>query len=264
MHPDLKQWLSNGDLLVTAIAKWIGTLSARLVARGSPDVQSVLPPRPKLVREDGIPCKQALELIEIPVAADRIDGQWQPKVLHCEVKNVSGSVDGLQPSDAQLVETGGHDEPKSWKAARKASDTHDLRETGLFVFCRACGGHTSGRCSTVLQATCLGERDAACAKRLRNGRHPVSNDFLGPVTKWRAEAGNDSGIIPQPVSTGEVTASRHWDPRLALGIPHFWEAEEAEQLGASLSVVQRGPLSAALIGVGSTIRRRFRFDAEQF
>ena len=96
-----------------------------------------------------------------------------------------------------------------------------------------------------------------------NGRHPVSNDFLGPVRKWRVEAGNDSSIMPQPVSAGDVVASRHWDPRLALGLPHYWEAEEAEQLGAASSVVQRGPPSAALIGTGSTIRRRFRFDVER-
>ena len=69
--------------------------------------------------------------------------------------------------------------------------------------------------------------------------------------------------MPQPVSTVKESASRHWDPRLALGLPHFWEAEEAEHLGAAVSMLQHGPPSAALIGTGSTIRRRFRFDIKQ-
>ena len=79
------------------------------------------------------------------------------------------------------IQAGGAACPKSWKEARSAHASHNLRDTGPSVFCQACGGHTSGRCSTALRKRCCEDTSSTGGRRLRFGRHPVSNMEFGPV-----------------------------------------------------------------------------------
>ena len=153
--------------------------------------------------------------------------------------------------------------PKSWDMARRAHASHDLREAGPLLSCWACGGHSSGRQSAVLCEGCRGGVASTACKRLRTGLHPGSGLYLGPVRRWpgpgvigvSADQGDEEGTcLLQPSGGSEERAFRDWDPRLALGLPHFWEDQ-----GDVVAALPVGPPSASLDGTGSTIRRRFRF-----
>ena len=90
--------------------------------------------------------------------------------MHREQKNRVREVSLVsEPRDE-----GGGGQPKSWKAAGRASRTHKFRACGSLVFSRTCGSYTSGRCGPALRAACKGEARTTLVNRLREGRHPVT------------------------------------------------------------------------------------------
>ena len=181
-HPvekDLQQTIETCRLLVTGVARWLGTIGNHLMALDGPDVQAMSPKAPS---------KLSLELTHIPACTG---GQaWRPIVLHKEAKNILKAGPELQ-EDLMAVPvavgpqgTEVEEPPKSWRAARGSCSSHALRTTGQFVFCRACGGHKSGRSSTVLRASCDGTSNSTGVRRLREGRHPVTGSAVGLVQRW--------------------------------------------------------------------------------
>ena len=158
-----------------AVAKWIGILGARLIALGCPDVQEAPAARPRLVRGDGLPCPQSLELVDIPDDVNREQGIWQPRVLHCEAKHVAGAAASAR--QAERPTQSARPEAVLWHPS------HEMRIAGTVVFCKICGGYTSKRRSKLLAGECHGPAQVANVpvRRLREGRHPVTNAFLGEV-----------------------------------------------------------------------------------
>ena len=63
--------------------------------------------------------------------------------------------------------------------------SHEMRIAGIVVFCKFCGGFTSRRRSTLLEVECHGPAQVSNVpvRRLREGRHPVTNAFLGEVRR---------------------------------------------------------------------------------
>ena len=238
--PLMEDMVRNSRAVVTSIARWLGILGAHLLSMTSPDMQS---------RDTML--SQGLELIEIPEHPDA--NQWTPRVLHCEAKNVVRSI--AAPELQQQVAVSAS-QPKP-RIVQRAHPSHDLNVAGSCVFCWSCGGHSSGRQSAVLSEGCRGEVTSTACKRLRSGLHPGSGLHLGPVRRWPGPAvfGESCSLEPASGSDEQAAGVGLWDPRLALGLPRFWE-DQGAQVIAALPV---GPPSASLVGTGSTFRRRFRF-----
>jgi hypothetical protein len=174
-HPveeNFKEIMENGRSLITAVARWIGTLGAHLVGLETPDIQ----PR---AGKDGI--GHSLELTHIPECKGS-EG-WRPRVLHREVKNIiPANHDEQIQEEVEVLRAAAS--PGS-SQARHADRSHDLHQVSCFVFCRRCGGYTRGKASRVLRECCKGMSKQTCHKRLRGGRHPLSGEWLGLVTRWR-------------------------------------------------------------------------------
>ena len=175
----MQQSISKGRALVIGIAKWLGTLGVHMMSLETPDIQVRTPKADFQLLCGGTVSRQGLQLTEIPEEPE--GHQWQPRILHREASKVGAAVVARSKTDAGAA---GAECPKAWKEARFAHRSHNLREAGRFVFCRACGGHTSGRRSTVLRKGCCGESMTTGCRRLRIGRHPISDLSLGPVRRW--------------------------------------------------------------------------------
>ena len=183
VHPDMDMWLRNAHVLTAAVARWIGTLAAHLVSIGSPDIQEApaVARRRVLDLYGKVSRHQSLELIDIPMRREGDVytelGLWQPRVLHCEAKNLAGAAAGLGQAE------------RPTQSARPVPlaqyPSHEMRTAGAVVFCRNCGGYTSKRRSTLLDGECHGPAQVSnmAVKRLREGRHPVTNAFLGEVRR---------------------------------------------------------------------------------
>ena len=172
-HPvekELQQILVTCSLLVTGVARWLGTIGDHLMALDGPDVQA---------RSPKAPSKMSLELTHIPAFTG--DQVWRPIVLHKEAKNVLKAGPELQDGQRR-----GRPRLGIGSGPDAADRSHDLRKVGGFVFCHRCGGHTTGKTSRVLANQCKGKSMQTCHRRLREGRHPLTDEVLGPVTRWQS------------------------------------------------------------------------------
>ena len=70
-------------------------------------------------------------------------------------------------------------------AAGASGSGHRLMQSGSLTWCRVCGCYGEMRC-LALRSACSGSAQggprAGQLARLRNGRHPISGEFLGPTT----------------------------------------------------------------------------------
>ena len=180
VEPSLKSWIHNGHLLTMAVAKWIGSLGVRLIALDCPDVQEAPAAKPRLVRGDGRPCGQSLELIQIPNPDDRRMASWQPRVLLCEAKHVGPAATSM--GEVTLPPRAEQREPAGPVAPHRS---HAMRIAGTVIFCRVCGGYAGKRKSALLKGECPGPARIpnVPVRRLREGRHPVTNVFIGEVQR---------------------------------------------------------------------------------
>eukprot|EP00973_Karenia_brevis_P082203 11396277-Karenia_brevis.AAC.1 len=92
--------ISRGQTLTRTVAKWLGTLGAFLLSKGSPGVQPVPATGPIVLGGNRKACNQNLNLVEVPHPEDPGVQAWQPRVLDCEHKNV------LPRHSARLVHEG--------------------------------------------------------------------------------------------------------------------------------------------------------------
>ena len=169
IDPDLKEELKNGHDMSRVVAKWIGTLGAHLLSLGNPDVSAAL----KYVSR-----APALELIQIPLPLDRSARGWQPRVLHKEAKNICVEIkEAMSNPDAPPV-------VQLESLALYAS--HTMRLAGAVRFCWKCGCFTDRGSSKRMQEQCPGGAGTPNrpARRLQQGRHPVTNAFIGGVRQY--------------------------------------------------------------------------------
>eukprot|EP00973_Karenia_brevis_P011584 1569168-Karenia_brevis.AAC.1 len=159
MYPGLPAIIKDAAEETEVIAKWLGRLGAYLIDLKSPDVQ------PRAASHN------RLELVEIPPVEERTVG-WQPRILHCEAKNVRP----LQQSPVEQAE-----QPMPARAAfQDAHASHRLQSCGAYLFCTLCGAHASKRRSRLLASHCRGpcRHVPTQLQRLLRGLHPVSGDPL--------------------------------------------------------------------------------------
>ena len=192
--PGLKEAIQNGRILITGIARWLGTVGAYLVELDSPDVQPKVATRAIRAYGDYV-APQSMLLVDIPSEEDgQSSGEWRPRVLHCEARLAERE---RKQRDCEAARGHGRHEPCAGSAARASRtagsmadvhQSHSLCKVGPYVFCYACGAHSSVRRSARLRAACqrpqrhdsIGQR-----KRLRDGRHPITGDRLGEVEPYR-------------------------------------------------------------------------------
>ena len=139
-----------------------------------------------------------LEPTDVPSKAQRLRMDRAPKVRLCETegrtketepspKHLEPSTVESQASSPQPSAAAGHCE-----AGVGVPGPHDLRRAGDLTFCNKCGRYTTRLTSTgqpvstkLLASKCAGplEKPTGQLYRMRSGKNPTTNRFMGPVKR---------------------------------------------------------------------------------